>query len=75
MDFSFFLMGGGFRELQREHNSRTGGAVSWCGFVLACKYYATAKLHKIQEAGLNFFLCVFFSLSVLLVKTGGRDGI
>lgn len=55
--------------MQRGRNSRTAGAVSWCGFLWACKYYATAKLHnKIEEAGLNFFLslcCVFISFIFL----------
>lgn len=37
----------------------------WRGFLCACKYYATANVHKIEEAGLNFFLslcCVFISI-------------
>lgn len=67
-----FWGGGGVREMQRGQNSRTGGAVSWCGLLFlfggACKYYATAKTAQ-QDWGGWFVLlsvcCVFISFVMI----------
>lgn len=58
--------------MQRGQNSRTGGAVSWCGLLFLfwggglVNIMQPRKLHnKIEEAGLYFFLCVVFLFHLL----------
>lgn len=55
--------------MQRGQNSRTGGAVSWCGLLFLFwggGLVNIMQLHnKIEEAGLYFFLCVVFLFHLL----------